>query len=71
MFRYPIIKLNKPPLNMDTNYNYGQGVGILFNRSVKFSMFLSTGDTPAFESVLCYEVFKKWPLLSPSPDRIR
>jgi len=34
-FRYPIIKLDRPSLNLDTNYNYGQGVGILF-RSDKF-----------------------------------
>jgi hypothetical protein len=59
-FRYPmeILKKNKN--------NHRQGVGILF-RSVIFSMLLTKNIKP----VLCYEVFKKWPLLSLFPGCIR
>ena len=48
-----------------------QGIGILF-RSVKFLTLLTyiTG-TCQFKPVLCYEIFKKWPLLSLFPGCIR
>lgn len=50
---------------------YVQGIGILF-RSVKFLTLLTykTGKCQS-EPVLCYEIFKKWPLLSLFPGCIR
>jgi hypothetical protein len=60
LFRYPIIIMYNFYINM-----YGQGFGILF-RSVIFLVCFSN-----LKSVLCYEIFKKWPLLSLFPDCIR
>ena len=47
-----------------------QGIGILF-RSVKFLTLLTYRiGTCQFKPVLCYEIFKKWPLLSLFPGCI-
>jgi hypothetical protein len=50
---------------------YGQGVGVLF-RSVIFSALLTKSASLILtvEPVLCYEIFKKWPLLSLFPGCI-
>ena len=66
MFRYP--------LDRKKNSIYRQGLGTLF-RSVKFLALLTLllivpRHVKANKSVLCYEVFKKWPLLSLFPDCI-
>ena len=61
--------------NLLKQYIYGQGFGILF-RSVKFSVLLTLTlymllYMVMYKPVLCYEVFKKWPLLSLFPGCIR
>ena len=57
MFCYPINKINYNNINI-----YRQGFGILF-RSVILLMLLTL-----YRLVLCYEIFKKWPLLSLFPS---
>lgn len=50
---------------------YVQGIGILF-RSVKFLTLLTYKiGICQCKPVLCYEIFKKWPLLSLFPGCIR
>ena len=50
---------------------YVQGIGILFRSVIFLTLLTHPTGTCQFKPVLCYEIFKKWPLLSLFPGCIR